>query len=512
MEDEFKYLNQDLLAESDIHLATADSVATVEVAAVAKQPDDEEEDHNDSAVVLTYAAGIEEVPSTGNLKQDVDEPDEGVILGDDDDDENDGLEHDADEDDMNYDDDDDNENGEEVGIDSTNNDSSKVAASSGKRKHDKDEREKKIRGSGTARNRTLDANAIPVGGYVNSEGILITTNVLYKEALKYNRKKDEVHPVVHLLDLMNKNEAIEAGWLRINEAIALDRAIPDLRTFLSDDERELVLKLVLPLKLAGIPVADRIAWAWGITKRSIERMIKRARSSDDLTVKRKKRSDYGTTLMNSERKRASVITDYHIFKKYVQKQHQEMNQQQQPMLATIFDDVFDGDGNSIAAGNTTDRKHQHGAIPAKQIKEMWENLPEYEKQQYRIIAEQHRARNETLLHEIEKVIVEGSSNTTGTAASISLSARRLVRDFSSDSHVPITNRTTLLKHIKQLKAQTAVTSSGKTISTTTTSSSSAKKASKKTIYTTSAAPRKKPTTSETVCETNISQTSPQEMV
>jgi hypothetical protein len=189
---------------------------------------------------------------------------------------------------------------------------------------------------------------------IEKDPSVVTTAFLIRKALKYsyNPKRDKEHPVVKLLDDLQERPDVGPGWLRKNEATAKNKPPPEPRTFLVQEERELLLKLALILKPIVHQTTSKLAFAWGITRNSVNNIINRACQSGDLSVNRKKRSDYGETIENSSRKRKSVFTPLFVFKKVKRLEHK---------------------GESLSN---------------EQLIQMWNAAPEHEKQMFAEMAQQ----------------------------------------------------------------------------------------------------------------------------
>jgi hypothetical protein len=138
----------------------------------------------------------------------------------------------------------------------------------------------------------------------NNNRQIVTTASMMREALKYNRKRDPEHPVVKRLNSMMERVNTDNGWLRENEAIVTNTPSPSPNTYLSTDEKDLLLKLYFALQnVTEKPVSSRLAYAWGVTKRTVNNIVQKAVASDNLKVERKKRKDTGKMILNCDEKR-----------------------------------------------------------------------------------------------------------------------------------------------------------------------------------------------------------------
>ena len=127
---------------------------------------------------------------------------------------------------------------------------------------------------------------------------------------------------VNVVKSIKENNQTEGkGWLRKIEANLKNIELQQKeKTYLNEYEKELVLKLLLPLKPLYNRASSIIAYAWDVDPSTINRMIITAKKSTTFTIKRKKRCDAGNTLLNSNKKCESVITAKHVFKKIKQQQ------------------------------------------------------------------------------------------------------------------------------------------------------------------------------------------------
>jgi hypothetical protein len=70
----------------------------------------------------------------------------------------------------------------------------------------------------------------------------------------------------YILDIIDKmNYTNEKGWLRINESILRNTDTPDLNTHLLPNEKDLVVKLIVPIKLICYHAIHKIGYTWGIS-------------------------------------------------------------------------------------------------------------------------------------------------------------------------------------------------------------------------------------------------------
>ncbi|GAX22789.1 hypothetical protein FisN_24Lh060 [Fistulifera solaris] len=148
---------------------------------------------------------------------------------------------------------------------------------------------------------------------------------LYKAAGRREKGADETELIVTLR--LKKRKDVK-GWLRnIEHEIDPQSTPPNFistqatpRLHLSDKEREKAYKLLLLVK-PHFEAIKLVAHAWGVGRKAMERLEKRAISSQDMTIRRKKRSDAGKTLLNSEEKRRSVYTPRFIFAKLLRERN-----------------------------------------------------------------------------------------------------------------------------------------------------------------------------------------------
>lgn len=240
---------------------------------------------------------------------------------------------------------------------------------------DKDE----IDNNGDEETKNDDAATAKMKG--SSKRKLVTTAMLIRLALKfaYNaKKKQQRHPVVDNLDEMQKDPDVSPGWLRANEAIAAGRPIPDARSFLTTEEKDLLLKLALILKPIVHQTTSKLAYAWGITRNSVNNIINRACDAGDLNPTRKKRSDAGETIANSERKRKAVVTPFFVFKKM--KRHERNVRMKQ-----------DDSNNTIMGEGVTTPTEQY---KPDQLLQMWNNLTPEERNYYEQLANAEQSKLE----------------------------------------------------------------------------------------------------------------------
>ena len=113
------------------------------------------------------------------------------------------------------------------------------------------------------------------------------------------------------LDLLTDcNSKKEDGWLRSMEKLKNPK-----KSQLTQDEKTLMLTLLVALKTLGDTATAQVAFAWGITAKTVNRIYKKAMESGTMSVARKERSDKGKTVFNDDAKRASVYTTRHAFEK-----------------------------------------------------------------------------------------------------------------------------------------------------------------------------------------------------
>ncbi len=148
---------------------------------------------------------------------------------------------------------------------------------------------------------------------------------LYKAAGRREKGADETELIVTLR--LKKTKDVK-GWLRnIEHEINPQSTPPNFistqatpRLHLSDQEREKAYKLLLLVK-PHFEAIKLVAHAWGVGRKAVERWEKRAFATQDMTMQRKKRSDAGKTLLNSEEKRRSVYTPKFIFAKLLRERN-----------------------------------------------------------------------------------------------------------------------------------------------------------------------------------------------
>lgn len=253
-------------------------------------------------------------------------------------------------------------------------------------------------------NHDLDEKDSTVTKIISSTN-LITTSFLVRLALKHtykpNRSHYDDHPVVVELQKMQKRVDIDAGWLRVNESKAGGRTNPDKRSFLSTDEKELLLKLALILKPIVPHTTSKLAYAWGISRNSVNNIINRACESNDLCPNRKRRSDVGITMENSEKKRKAVITPLFVFKKLIRikyKQRQRLNdckgfrQVSGNVNATNSENPIDPVTDSIPIIDLSlEGENGDKFLTDKQLREMWNSLSTDERLHYVELAKKEQS-------------------------------------------------------------------------------------------------------------------------
>ena len=102
---------------------------------------------------------------------------------------------------------------------------------------------------------------------------------------------------------------------------------------LTEEEKRLMLTLLVALKTLGDTATAQVAFAWGITAKTVNRIYKKAMESGTMSVARKERSDKGKTVFNDDAKRACTR---HAFEK-VYRAHKARTNPGEPI---IQEDIF----------------------------------------------------------------------------------------------------------------------------------------------------------------------------
>jgi len=113
----------------------------------------------------------------------------------------------------------------------------------------------------------------------------------------------------------------DKGWLRKLEAKIAGHNKPKPGTQLTDPEKHFLVQIemmrqALPTNYPNkkFPLADH-AFAWGVTTNTIKQIYLRAMERNN-DVKRKKRTDAGLTVFNSEKKCEQLYRPLEIYKRY----------------------------------------------------------------------------------------------------------------------------------------------------------------------------------------------------
>ena len=127
---------------------------------------------------------------------------------------------------------------------------------------------------------------------------------LLKLAGKRSKQRNGSITFVLLEELKRKNKNETNGWLRRMET--------GNSGHLSTDEKRRMFDLYLPIKSAE-GSSEAVRHAWGVSRSSFHELYKSFIKNGN--TRRKRRSDAGVTLINSDQKRASVYTPSFIFAK-----------------------------------------------------------------------------------------------------------------------------------------------------------------------------------------------------
>lgn len=308
----------------------------------------------------------------------------------------------------------------------------------------------------TTRSSTTEPKrAIPRIVQIDPEA-LITTNYLFKESLNYIPHVDKVHPVVQILNQLNTKDNF--GWLRKNEAIAAQREVPPPKKQLIEEERELVLKLALPftiMKIDGVTLP--LCWAWGISDGTLRNIIKIAKVGTTFSFQRKKRKDYGESVLTSDRKRSQFITEFMVFKRMIMQERRK-----QIELAT----VSTTDEAAAAAASEAARAIPvpvNGVYPKnaatgahnlrlkqytnEEVRTLWKQVPESEKEKYKELAEEHRSKLIDTLQEIEKIVKE-----QGPSKNLSMpQIQELISANKLQNNLPLISKEALARQLRKMK-------------------------------------------------------------
>ena len=123
---------------------------------------------------------------------------------------------------------------------------------------------------------------------------------------------DQKQKAVQLFLEMNKKQT--KGWLRNNEIKQQTNNQPLVRTAqLTCEEKEKIVNLTVALRLVCNCAISRMAYAWGITRMTLTRLMSKKLKEGNL--KRKIRFDVGLTIFNNEKKREQYITQNRFSKK-----------------------------------------------------------------------------------------------------------------------------------------------------------------------------------------------------
>jgi hypothetical protein len=80
-------------------------------------------------------------------------------------------------------------------------------------------------------------------------------------------------------------------------------------------EKQLALNLRLAVEGSSDSPTHDIAFAWGVSTRTIQNIRQTAVSSNDMSLERKKRNDTGQTVFNNDKKRKAVFSDQAVYEK-----------------------------------------------------------------------------------------------------------------------------------------------------------------------------------------------------
>lgn len=250
----------------------------------------------------------------------------------------------------------------------------------------------------------------PTTTAVTTEPEMVTTASLLRMCIIPTQLRKSQHPVIVLIK--KKNDDCIEGWLRANEKSLENSKHTKITKHLSNHENSLILKLMVPLKTISYAATSKVAYAWGVDRTTIVKLLRKARNDPTFTVNRKKRSDTGLTILNSAKKRDSVLTAKHIFKR---QKYQKMPE-----------------------GQKLTRAEWYSA---------WMSLSDDALTDLEIEVEELKERCQTIMLEIADVlkITKGS-----------ITWRELTRQITGDG-VPITNHNSLCRQIMRLPGSSYTT-------------------------------------------------------
>ena len=172
---------------------------------------------------------------------------------------------------------------------------------------------------------------------------------------------DQKQKAVHLIFEMNKKQT--KGWLRNNEIKQQTNNQPLVRTAqLTCEEKEKIVNLTVALRLVCNCAISRMAYAWGITRMTLTRLMSKKLKEGNL--KRKVRFDAGLTLFNNEKKREQYINAKSVFKK----------------------------------AKTIENSNQR--LDPDHLYSSWMSLSDLNKQRFEELAEEQKKRCETMLEDV----------------------------------------------------------------------------------------------------------------
>ena len=113
--------------------------------------------------------------------------------------------------------------------------------------------------------------------------VVLNTSLLLSMLMEKNNSVNVVKSI------KENNQTEGKGWLRKIEANLKNIELQQKeKTYLNEYEKELVLKLLLPLKPLYNRASSIVAYAWDVDPSIINRMIITAKKSTTFTIKRKK--------------------------------------------------------------------------------------------------------------------------------------------------------------------------------------------------------------------------------
>ena len=119
--------------------------------------------------------------------------------------------------------------------------------------------------------------------------------------------------VENVYDYLDKNKH-NKGWLRVAESSC--NRLEDLPKQLSTPEKDKAMALRRYIKGVNLHApTDALAKAWNITDRHIRRL-----DGKGVNQHRKKRSDFGTNILNNPKKQQQCLNTYQVFKKSQRRQ------------------------------------------------------------------------------------------------------------------------------------------------------------------------------------------------